>query len=365
MEGQLELFDTNIINLCNTIRSAHKIELHRHLTGSISAETAIKIALKHNIYLPTYLRAELEDHLVPKNCRRDLEEYFKPWETLNQLFINPEAVYELIFNVIKEASEDNIIYLELRTGPRWFLGDGKYTFQNFLQSFINASEDAEKEFGIVTRGIIGLPRQVFIKIPSNIIHKMFWRIIDDIKKYGDDIIVGIDLNGNEAKSNGNAFKGFFDLGRRAGLRITIHAGELGNIENVQYAISDLGANRIGHGIALFNEHELMNEIKNLRIPMEICPSSNILLQIATDLNYIPLNYLIENNIPFAICTDNPIICKTSLSEELIKLALFFSLSSHNILALENKKIDYIFASTQVKENISQRLMPDKLMFNEK
>jgi adenosine deaminase len=104
-------------SLLHKIALLPKVDLHRHLTGSISAQTAVKIAAKYDIELPTYIAADLDKILFSQERVADHRQYFVPWPILNKLFISLEAVRELLLEVVRDAALDNVIYTELRIGP--------------------------------------------------------------------------------------------------------------------------------------------------------------------------------------------------------------------------------------------------------
>lgn len=270
------------------IRSLPKIDLHRHLTGSIDASLAIDIALKYDIFLPTYIQSELHSLLTKRPKPLSHVDYFSRWEILNKLFVSAESTYDIVLNVIKKASEDKITYMELRMGPRGFLGVHEFSFERFLKTVSDAIRDGEDKYGTVTRCILGISRhETFSNIKDDVREKMFYRIVKIMLDYYPRYFVGVDLNGIEAESEDELYTNFFKIAKKKGINVTAHAGELGSANNIIRAIEELGAQRIGHGLAAANKPEVMELIAKHDIALEICPKSNEFLSVISNYRELP------------------------------------------------------------------------------
>lgn len=339
------------------IKNLPKIDLHRHLTGTIDAELAIQIASKYNIGLPTCYQSELNEIITRRPKPLSHEDYFARWNILNRLFISKKSTYEIVKQILRKASEDNIVYMELRMAPRGFLGFNEFSFENFIKVVSNAVTDAEKEYGIITRCILGISRhETFSKIhKKDTLYKMFTWIISCIKEYSPNIFVGVDLNGIESVNDDSLFVNFFSLASKEGFKITAHAGELGSDKNVEKVIELLSTDRIGHGLAAAKQPSIMETLKSQDIALEICPTSNWFLGIVKHIRELPLHIFSEYDVPFVICTDNPSICQTNMSEELFKICLYFDLSISDIKSLIKKSLKYSFSDEETKEKIEKKL----------
>lgn len=334
--------------------SMPKIDLHRHISGSIDTQTAINIASKYDIHLPSYVYSELDALLTLRPGKKTLEEYFRPWKILNKLYDCPQAIYELILSVIRNAADDNVLYLELRIGPHGFLGREKFTFEEFAETVATAVADAETLFGTTTRCILGIPRHTFIKIRSKIRNRMFGRIISSIARFWPHCFVGVDLNGVEADSDGQEFDYFFNLARERGLGVTIHAGEVGSESNIKHAIDGIRASRIGHGLAAARDPETLRELSYRRTVLEICPSNYIFQGTVSKVREIPIEIFNNSQVPFVLCSDNPARCKTSLSEELFRTAKAFELSIPDMQNFNSFALGRSFADDRTREKLSSR-----------
>jgi adenosine deaminase len=341
--------------LLRSLLSKPKVDLHRHLTGSIDAKAAVRIAAKYDVQLPTYVASELEDRLYHQRGVTNHEEYFIPWETLNSLFVSEDAAYEIILEVLGEAAKDNVVYAEFRTGPRGFLGSEYPKFDQYLDVIARSTAEAEERFGIVARWILGIPRHVFGPISEDTRNSMCARIINMVYSFYPRYFVGIDLNGNEDAASAELFDVCFKMARNKGLPITVHAGETGPASSVEYAVEKLHASRIGHGVSAWSDLHLLALMAERDCALEICPTSNKLLRVLTSIEDLPLRTLRESGVPFSICSDNPARCRISLTEELYKVATAFSLPLSEIREITYCALDHSFADQEIRHSIRARL----------
>jgi len=341
--------------LMRALKELRKVDLHRHLTGSIDADLAVSIATKYGVGLPTYIASELSDQLFGDRAIRSLEEYFVPWEVLNALFVNAKATTEIVATVAQKAAADNVAYVELRTSPRGFLGDNDFRFDGFLEAIAAGVDEAETASGIVVRLILGIPRHVFGPIPPDVRTRMLKKIVSMIEPLRGRYFVGIDLNGVEDDSQPDGFDEGFAFAYSRGLKVTVHAGECGPSRNVRQAVEQLKASRIGHGIAAAADVQLMGMLGRQHCTLEICPTSNVLLGVVRDVKELPVDAFRRHAVPFVFCTDNPARCRTTQSEELFKIAKAFNLTLAEIVAINVSAIDCSFADERTKADLRERV----------
>ncbi|MFH1737645.1 MAG: adenosine deaminase [bacterium] len=335
-----------------------KIDLHRHLTGAVNAKMAIQIAAEYNVSLPTYIESELDAILSKPPRKRDLQDYFSPWKILNGLLVSCDAVYDIILRVIQNAAEDNVVYVELRVGPNGFLGTNpkSFSFEEFAETVAKAVADAETKFGTIARCLLGIPRHLFKDIPDGIREKMLAKIAMITSSFKPHCFVGVDLNGVETAQGAEPFKTFFKIAHQQGLHTSVHAGEVGPASNVSYAIDELKASRIGHGLASIETPDLLQTLAERECALEICPTSSVILGIVDRTEDLPLKVFSRYGVPFVICTDNPgSRCKTSISEEFYKVANAFSLSLFDLRTLTLRALKYSFADEATKKKVALKL----------
>lgn len=337
------------------IRNFPKIDLHRHLTGSIGANLAIDISTKHDIYLPTYIKSELHEIITRRPRPLSHRDYFDRWKILNRLFKTKESTFEIVQSIIEDAINDNVVYIELRMGPRGFLGETELKFEDFIEAVASAIKACETKFKVITRCILGISRhETFSRISnSETRERMYMALLSIISK--TNYFVGVDLNGIESEDDLDRFQSFFNEAFSRGMKITIHAGELGNEKNIIDAIIRLNANRIGHGLAAVKNEKIMEMMSSKDIPLEICPTSNWFLHVISSTRELPLKQLSENRVAYLISTDNPAICQTDLSQELFKIYYPFGFSLEGIKKIISKSLNYAFVDEETKGKILEKL----------
>jgi adenosine deaminase len=262
----------------------------------------------------------------------------------------------LVSAAIQRAHHDNVVYLELRFGPRGFLGRGDLSFPEFVSAVASAVSQAEDSLGITTRCILGIPRHVFAKVPSSLRDRMLMSILQTVDQFRGGCFVGVDLNGDETAGGAELFKLFFEKAAAIGLGTTVHAGEVGPVENIQYAARELKAKRIGHGLAAASDTSTLALLRQLRCALELCPTSNVFLGLAPRISSLPLRLLIDSGVPLAICTDNPARCDTTLSEELYKVAVALDLNIDQVCDLNSAALNLAFADLPTKDRVKRQLM---------
>ncbi|MFO6484685.1 hypothetical protein ACLBR5_17605 [Escherichia coli] len=144
-------------------------------------------------------------------------------------------------------------------------------------------------------------------------------------------MIGLDLAGNEDITPPPEHGTDLEVLNKYGLGITIHAGETGNADNIRNAIISYGADCIGHGTAVIRSPEIMDLIRELDICIEVCPISNRLNRRSLDVDPHPVGEMINHNIPFVICSDNPAIHRSSLSEDYVA----FMQETKNFIVMDN------------------------------
>lgn len=283
-----------------------KIELHRHLEGSLRIRTMMEIVRAHKI--------DIEDtgYLLPlvqmdQNEPYSFENFLSKFGTLKLFYRSPEIIKRITLEAIEDAAIDNVRYLELRFTPITLSKAGDFSTEEVIEWVIQSAQEAEEKFGILVRLIISVNRHDDIEEAKKVI-----KLAAD---YNSERIVGIDLAGNEAKFPAAPFKEAFVMAKEAGLRLTVHAGEWGTADNVREAITELGAERIGHGVRVLDEQSVISLAQERGTTFEVCVTSNHHSGVVSSLERHPLPEMIMNGLNVTINTDDPSISCISLSNE--------------------------------------------------
>jgi len=287
-------------------RSLPKVDLHRHLEGSLRLGTLLEIGRDHGLSLPN---TEKLRELVQIGDDEDFtfENFLSKFQMLRLFYRSPEVIERLTRETIEDAALDNVRYMELRFTPVALSRSEGFDLGSVMDWVIQGTRKAEGEFGVKTRLIASVNRHESADLAMQVTDLAIERI--------DGGIVGLDLAGNEAEFAGSAFLGAFKKAQRAGLHITIHAGEWGPSENVSEAILYLNAERIGHGVRVLEDPSVTTLARDRKIPFEVCVTSNYQSGVVPSLSAHPLTRMLDQNLEVTINTDDPSISQIQLSDE--------------------------------------------------
>lgn len=287
-------------------RSLPKVDLHRHLEGSLRLGTLIEVAKAFGIDLPgtdrlrPMVQINRSDPLTSQN-------FLSKFETLREFYRSPEVIARLTKEAIADAAADNIRYLELRFTPVALSRVEDFPMNEVLDWVIQGANEASSKYEISTRLIASVNRHESLELAAKVIELAIDR--------REDGIVGIDLAGNEAEFPTTPFAPLFQEAKQSGMRITVHAGEWGGPENIDQAINLLGAERVGHGVRIIEDETLVTQARERGITFEVCITSNYQSGVVADLHEHPLNNMIAAGLNVTINTDDPSISQISLSDE--------------------------------------------------
>lgn len=290
------------------ISNLDKGELHVHLNGLVSTSTIKKILNDESINIPSYFNIERD--LVRATPSANLEIYLKPWEVLRLIPTKKLNLRIMMLNAFDNLSKENIKFVEIRNSIIYLAFLNDISIDKALSWFIEEMEYASDKYNIKAGLILTISRGDYCIDNFNVLLKAYEKLGKPKE------VIGLDLAGNEdiqiSSNIGNLFK---EAKHKHGLKITVHAGETGNIKNIVDAVDIFGADRIGHGTAAGTDIETMLYLKENNICIEICPISNRLTKAVKESDYHPVIEFIKHDVPFVICSDNPSIHNKSLSDD--------------------------------------------------
>jgi adenosine deaminase len=291
----------------NTYRAFPKVELHRHLEGSLRLDTMLDVARQHGITIPadvlrlsTLVQVQEEDKFTFQN-------FLAKFNTLRLFYRSPDVIHRITYEAIEDAAKDNVKYMELRFTPVALSRAERFPLQDVIDWVMTSAKDASKKCDVIVRLIASVNRHE----STDLAEQVAWIA----GEHRDDGIVGLDLAGNEAEYPTKPFYGIFKEARQAGLHVTIHAGEWGPAANVKEAIDELSAERIGHGVRVIEDKDIAAMARERGTAFEVCVTSNYQSGVVKSLEEHPLMKLVEAGINVTINTDDPSISRITLSHE--------------------------------------------------
>jgi adenosine deaminase len=287
-------------------RDLPKIDLHRHLEGSLRIRTMMDVARTHGMNLQStdFLRPLVQ---VREDEPLTFQNFLSKFTTLRQFYRSPEIISRITREAISDAAVDNVRYLELRFTPVALSRFGGFSLSEVIDWVTEESNQAAEEFGLQVRLIASVNRHESVDLATEVM-----RLAIDRQDQG---LVGLDLAGNEAQFPASPFIGVFNEARQAGLHLTVHAGEWGSAGNVAAAIVQLNAERIGHGVRILEDPAVVAIARGRGIPFEVCITSNYQTGVVPALSAHPLAEMLKSGLNVTINTDDPSISQITLSDE--------------------------------------------------
>jgi adenosine deaminase len=295
-------------SLRDTLQNLPKVDLHRHLEGSLRLSTLAEIARKHGVDLPSYDIEALRPYVqVTTDEQPDFHIFLEKFSFLARFYPKLECIDRIAYEAVADAAQDNIEYLELRFNPVTLALSQGFRFEEVVERVISAVKKAEQDFDIMVRLLTTIRRDYDQDTAS--------RVVDMAIHYADQSIVGLDLAGDEVHYSAQPFAELFNKAKEAGLGITVHAGEATGAESVRIAIELLGADRIGHGVRASEDLAVMDLVRERGITLEVCPTSNIQTAAVKAITKHPLRAFFQIGLPVTINTDDPSVSNTTLTDE--------------------------------------------------
>jgi adenosine deaminase len=292
-----------------------RAELHTHLGGAVDPPILWSIAHRQGIRLPTkdYWEFEAMITMGPGVRNRNLNEMHDRvyrWTELIQS--SPEAMSESVASVIGGGYRKcNLTLQELRFNPMFRNRKGERDLDHIILAATSALHRTMLEYPQVRAGLIlMMDRRLSPRENSIIVEKAI--------RYQPFGVVGVDLAGpDRSRFSMRQAAPLFSRARAAGLGVTVHAGETGNLEELQYVIREIQPDRIGHGLALAREPKLAEEAARQGITIELCPTSNLKNRMVRDLRELGriVRAFLKHGVRFTINTDGPEMYRTNVYKE--------------------------------------------------
>lgn len=319
---------TSIALTPELIRRAPKVLLHEHLDGGLRPETVIELAREVGYMgLPTQDPDELRAWFVADASGGDLVRYLEGFSHTTALMQTREQIERVAAEGAIDLARDGVVYAEVRFAPEQHL-DGGLTLPEVVRAALDGfalgvKEAANEGHRIVVRTILSAMRQAAL---SETIAQL---AID----FRDEGVCGFDIAGPEDGFPPTKHLRAFHLIQREDFHLTIHAGEAFGLPSIWEAVQFCNAERLGHGVRIADDIEeingqyhlgrLANYIRDRRIPLEVCPTSNVHTSAATSIAHHPVDLLKRLRFRVTVNTDNRLMSGITLSSEFEACAAAF------------------------------------------
>ncbi|PID86375.1 MAG: adenosine deaminase [Chloroflexi bacterium] len=317
------------------LQALPKIDLHRHLEGSLRLETLVEIAREFGLDLPAEDVDSLRPHVQVTDDPPDHEVFLSKFGVLRLFYQSPETIYQLAYEAVADAAADNIQYLELRFSPQALARVRGFKLNDVTDWVITAVNQASIDYNIKVSLIITLVRHEPLYQAQQVAEIAYAR--------AGDGILGIDLAGDEVKFPPAPFIPIFKKAKDIGLGVTIHAGEWASAVGVRQAIEELYADRVGHGVRAVEDSQVLHLINERQVALEICLTSNLQTGVIHSIEHHPLKDMMNLNLLATLNTDDPSVSDLTLTDEyeVAVNALDFGYTELRKLILNAAKVSFL------------------------
>ena len=319
-------------SLSDRIASVPKAELHLHLEGSIQPATVCALTARHGVNIT-------EEKVRRRYAYRDFPEFIEAFKWVTTFLRDPEDYALIARDLAEYLLTQRVVYAEVTLSIGVMLLRKQRPEANF-EALLRATETFESR-GLRFRWIFDAARQFGVDAAME--------VVESAKRCNSKAIVAFGIGGDELSIPTKEFRPIYDRAGQIGLHKLMHAGEVGGPEKIRESIELLGAERIGHGIAAINDPELMDLLADRKIPLEICPGSNMktaalakqLRREDVRIEDHPLPKLLRHGIPIVLSTDDPAMFHTTLEEEYANAARM-GLQEHELVRIVEMGFEHSF-----------------------
>jgi adenosine deaminase len=304
------------------VRRAPKVLLHDHLDGGLRPATVVELAEELGYdRLPTTDADELAAWFDQGHRSGvDLERYLEAFAHTVGVMQTPEALTRVARECAEDLAADGVVYAEVRFAPELHTQRG-LSLDEVLEAVLEGFRDGSEGRGLTLRTLVTAMRTAA--------HSL--EIADLAVRYRHDGVVGFDIAGAEAGYPPSRHLDAFQHIMRNNFHITIHAGEAFGLPSIWEALQFCGAERLGHGVRIVDDitidddgrphlGELAHYVRDRRVPLEMCPSSNVHTGAAPSIEEHPVELLRRLRFRVTVNTDNRLMSGVTLSSELQLLA---------------------------------------------
>ena len=300
------------------IRSLPKAELHVHLEGSVTAELFLELSRKYQTEYQKLSVPQVEEKLFRY---RDLGAFLQTYKVVCEHLREPADCLRVLDSLAESFTAENVRYAEVIYTPSipWKL---EKDAESMLRALLDRSREIEASQGIKIRWILDCVRQ-WGKEPAQ------WTA-ELANQFQSDGIVGLGLGGDEDSLPMEEYEEVFSWAKAHQLHLHVHAGEIGEPEQVWSAVRLLGANRIGHGIQAARDPDAMKYLREHAIALDVCLTSNMKTHAWRRISRHPFQLLYKRGVPVTLNTDDPGLFQTSLTAEYMKAVRYLELAPEDL-----------------------------------
>lgn len=312
-----------------------KVELHVHL--DCAASYGAVAALAPAVSLGEYRR----DFVGPPRCH-DLADFLKRPPRIVALMQDERGLRLIVEDLFEQLARDGVIYAEPRFAPLQHVAGG-LTPRRVVEIVERATADAIRATGVEARLILCTLRHFTAEQSLEAA-----RLAVEAR---GSLVVGLDIAGDEAGHSLDAHEPAFALAAEHGVHRTAHAGEASGPASVRETLARLAPARIGHGVRSVEDGDLVARLRENRIHLEVCPTSNVQIGVCADYREHPIDRLWRAGVPLSVSTDARAIADVTLAREYERLSAAFGWTAHELTACNRMALEAAFVEDDVRDRL--------------
>ncbi|MCL2736428.1 MAG: adenosine deaminase [Propionibacteriaceae bacterium] len=312
------------MSLTDQIRTAPKVALHDHLDGGLRPQTILDLAGPAGVPLPAHTADGLADWFFAQADSGSLASYLTTFDVTLSVMQTYDSLRRIAAEFVMDQALDGVVYAEARWAPAQHTRAG-LSLEDAVRAVRDGLADGMEEAR--SQGLVIVARQVLTELRGL---EPTTDIAEVAIAYRDASVAGMDCAGPELGFSSAVFIESYQMALKANMLLTIHAGEADGLSSIQEALHVCGAHRIGHGVRLIDDIDMSGAtpvlgrvasyVATLRIPLEVCPTSNLMTGVAPDMAHHPFDALYRAGMRVTVNCDNRLMSRTTLTREMSLLA---------------------------------------------
>jgi adenosine deaminase len=335
------------ISIDDFIKGMPKAELHLHIEGTFEPELMFKIAERNNLQLKYKSMEDIKEAYRFSDLQEFLDIYYEGARILNEEM----DFYELTWAYLEKAVSQNVLHTEIFFDPQTHTGRG-INISTVVNGIHKALDDAEEKLGISTRLIMCFLRDFD--------ESSAMETLEEALDYRD-MITAVGLDSAETGNPPSKFRNVFDLAREAGFLTVAHGGEEGPAQYIREALDLLKVSRIDHGNHCLDDNKLTEELIQRKIPLTVCPLSNLRLKVIDNIEDHPLRIMMKKGLIVTINSDDPAYFGGYINENYLSIAKALNLTADDIYTLAKNSFTASFLEESKKDKMLSRVHEYKKM----
>ncbi len=327
------------------LKSVPKIDLHRHLEGSLRLETVRQLSEAGEIPLPSDIDLLRSQLTVGAADPRERSYFLGRFANIRKVFQSEEIIRRVSREAVLDAAAENVRYLELHLTPVALAAANGASFERVIEWVWNGVQGAEAA-SIRVQLVVSVNRH------ESEVAREVARAALASRDHG---VVALDLAGDEGEHPAHPFEGVFGEAKGGGLAITAHAGEWAGPASIRAAAELLGADRISHGVRAMEDKETVLWARDRRLPFAVCLTSNVHTGVVKDFASHPLPAMIQAGLQVSLSTDDPGVSSISLTEEFERALAHLDLSYETLKGLILTGAQAAFLPSREKRDLVEDL----------